>query len=76
MDNLLRESITNSASAAQRDGRRVDDLSLLARWYYSSWRDGAWIPFSDPSKLNYRRLVREISGLLKSGAEPGSATPP
>jgi excinuclease ABC subunit C len=76
MDNLLRESITNSASAAQRDGRRVDDLSLLARWYYSSWRDGPWIPFSDPSKLNYRRLVREISGLLKSGAEPGSATPP
>jgi excinuclease ABC subunit C len=75
MDTLLRESITNRVAAAQRDGRRVDDLALLARWYYSSWRDGAWIPFRDPSTLNYRRLVKEISGLLKSGAEAGGETP-
>lgn len=75
MDTLLRESITNTVATAQRDGRRVDDLSLLSRWYYSSWRDGAWIPFREPSKLNYRRLVKEISGLLKSSAEPGGEIP-
>jgi excinuclease UvrABC nuclease subunit len=69
MDNRLREWITNMTAAAERDGRRVDDLALLARWYYSSWRDGAWIPFREPSKLNYRRLVKEISGLLKGGGE-------
>jgi excinuclease UvrABC nuclease subunit len=74
MDALLRESITNTVARAQRDGRRIDDLSLLARWYYSSWRDGAWIPFRDPSKLNYRRLVKEISGILKAGAEASGGT--
>ncbi len=72
MDALLREQMTGAVEAARRDGRRVDDLALLARWYYSSWRDGAWLAFRDPDKLNYRRLVKEISNLLRSGGEPGT----
>jgi len=76
MDTLLRETITNAVNQARPEGRRIDDLALLARWYYSSWRDGAWVPFRDLAKLNYRRLVKEISTLLKMGGEPGIEAPP
>jgi excinuclease ABC subunit C len=75
MDAVLRESVTNVVAAARRDGVRLDDLAILARWYYSSWRDGAWIPFRDVSRLNYRRLVKEISALVKPPAEPASGVP-
>lgn len=67
MDALLRQSLDAHLAHPQADGSRIDDLALLARWFYSSWRDGAWLSFSELSKLNYRKLVREISTLLKDG---------
>jgi hypothetical protein len=41
--------------------RRQEHLALLARWYYSSWREGEWLAFDAPEKLPFRRLVRLIS---------------
>ncbi len=41
--------------------RRQDHLALLARWYYSSWRDGEWLGFAHRGELPYRKLVRAIS---------------
>jgi excinuclease ABC subunit C len=41
--------------------RRQDHLALLARWYYSSWRDGEWLGFTQRAELPYRKLVRAIS---------------
>jgi len=41
--------------------RRQDHLALLARWYYSSWRDGEWLGFAHRNELPYRKLVRAIS---------------
>ena len=37
----------------------------MTRWYFSSWRDGDWFPFRGLEDLNYRRLVRGISNLLR-----------
>lgn len=41
--------------------QRGEHLALLARWFYSSWRDAEWIPFPAPDQPPYRRLVRAIS---------------
>lgn len=41
--------------------QRAEHLSILARWFYSSWRDADWIPFPAPGQPPYRRLVRAIS---------------
>jgi hypothetical protein len=41
--------------------QRQESLALLARWYYSSWREGEWLAFDAPEKLPFRRLVRLVS---------------
>jgi excinuclease ABC subunit C len=66
MDHVLRETISEHLANPVLEGNRAEELGLLSRWYHSSWRDGAWVPFETVNKLNYRRLVKEISVLLKS----------
>jgi excinuclease ABC subunit C len=65
MDALLRHALNAHLAQPRTDGSRLDDLALLSRWFYSSWRDGVWLPFADLTKLNYRKLVRGISALLR-----------
>jgi hypothetical protein len=44
------------------EGReRQEHLALLARWFYSSWRDGEWIPFDSIEKISYRKLTGAVS---------------
>lgn len=45
---------------------REEHLALLARWYYSSWRDGEWLGFESLDRIPYRRLVRAISKVAKA----------
>jgi hypothetical protein len=40
---------------------RQEYLALLARWYYSSWRDGEWLPFESYDDIPYRKLVNAVS---------------
>jgi len=40
---------------------REEHLALLARWAYSSWRDGELLVFEDLDRAPYRRLVRAVS---------------
>ena len=40
---------------------RQEYLALLARWYYSSWRDGEWLPIETFESPPYRKLVHAIS---------------
>jgi excinuclease UvrABC nuclease subunit len=47
---------------------RAEHLAILARWGYSSWRDGEWIPFDALERIPYRRLTRAISKVA-SGRE-------
>jgi len=65
IDHVLRETISVHLANPVLEGNRAEELGLLSRWYHSSWRDGAWVPFHNVGKLNYRRLVKEISLLLK-----------
>jgi hypothetical protein len=40
---------------------RQEHLALLARWYYSSWREGEWVGFEDFEHIPYRKLVHAVS---------------
>lgn len=48
---------------------RQEHLALLAAWYYSSWRDGEWVPFTELTNLPYRKLVNAIHRVAVGNAE-------
>ena len=62
MDGRLRELAASLEPESRLTlARRQEHLALLARWYYSSWRDGEWLGFAHRQELPYRKLVRAIS---------------
>ncbi|MGI8958754.1 MAG: hypothetical protein ACR2IV_03130 [Bryobacteraceae bacterium] len=69
LDQELREQISESLMNVNTEGKRIEELAIFARWYFSSWRDGHWYGFRTLADLNYRRLVRDISRM----AHPVSA---
>jgi excinuclease UvrABC nuclease subunit len=68
LDREIREKLEEALRDPLADGRRTEHLAIFARWYFSSWRDGQWFSFRGLDDLNYRKLVREISNLLKTVA--------
>jgi excinuclease UvrABC nuclease subunit len=67
MDARLRELAAEVKWKEAPPRRRQDHLALLARWYYSSWREGEWLRFDGPDQVPYRRLVRAISRVASAG---------
>lgn len=65
LDSLLRERLHSALQAPAGEGNRLEQIALFSRWYYSSWCDGKWFPFETLNQINYRRLVRAISELLR-----------
>ncbi len=61
LDQRLRELVAGLAPAVVSRQERQEHLALLARWFYSSWRDGEWIGFDSLDRVPYRKLVRAIS---------------
>lgn len=60
MDARLRDLAAALAAPAHPSRDRQEHLALLARWFYSSWRDGEWLSFEN-GQPPYRKLVRAIS---------------
>ena len=60
LDKRLREisALFEPVKASIR--QRQEHLAILARWYYSSWRDGEWLAFDDSGSIPYRKLVNAI----------------
>lgn len=69
MDAELRERLRTQVSQPLREGIRREEIALLSKWYYSSSRDGSWFTFRTLADLNYRKLVRGISNLLRGERE-------
>lgn len=68
MDRRLKE-LSAALTLAKVSARvRQEHLSLLARWYYSSWRDGEWLAFESLERLPYRKLVNAISRQARSAS--------
>lgn len=66
LDRRLRELASALTPPRLPLRERAEHLALLARWFYSSWRDGEWISFSSLDQLPYRSLVRAISRIAAS----------
>lgn len=60
MDRRLRELFQAIERPKPVLKTRMEHLSLLARWYYSSYRDADWLAF-EHGQPPYRRMVRAIS---------------
>lgn len=61
IDHRLREVVAGLNPRKPGVLERQEHLALLARWYYSTWRDGEWLAFEDFDRVPYRKLVRAIS---------------
>lgn len=61
LDQRLRELVSQLKPVLAPRQDRQEHLALLARWFYSTWRDGEWIGFPSLEQAPYRKLVRGIS---------------
>jgi len=66
LDRRLRELAGTLQALRAGLKERQEHVAILARWYYSSWRDGEWISFPELAELPYRRVVRAISHVAAS----------
>jgi excinuclease UvrABC nuclease subunit len=66
LDREIREKLEEAIRQPVADGRRTEHLAVFTRWYFSTWRDGSWFSFRGLDDLKYKKLVREISSLLKA----------
>ena len=72
LDKKLRETFAAVAPLKLTIRERQEYLALLARWYYSSWRDGEWLGFDSYQDIPYRKLVNAVARVAsgKSGENP------
>ncbi len=67
MDSRLKDLVAHvplkDPSAA---GVRQEHLALLARWFYSTWRDGEWISCQTLANIPIRKIVNAIGRLAKT----------
>jgi excinuclease ABC subunit C len=49
---------------------RMEQLAILSRWFYSSWRDGEMLLIDDWSKIPYRKLVNAVSRVANPQRTP------
>lgn len=60
LDRRLRELVESLEPPTLANAERTEHLALLARWFYSTWRDGEWLSFPTPNDISYRKLVNMI----------------
>jgi len=71
LDRKLRETFAGMAPLKMTVRERQEQLALLARWCYSSWRDGEWLGFDTYDDIPYRRLVHAISRVARGESGAG-----
>jgi hypothetical protein len=69
LDRKLRESFAEVEARRLPVRERREYLALLARWYYSSWRDGEWLGFESFEDIPYRKLVNAVSRVGGAGRQ-------
>lgn len=67
MDTRLRALAASALPAKDPSSSTVrqEHLALLARWFYSSWRDGEWVGCASLDAIPYRKLVNAIGRVAK-----------
>src|ERR1022692_4087941 len=69
LDRKLRESFADVEARKLTVRERREYLALLARWYYSSWREGEWLGFESFADIPYRKLVNAVSRVGGAGRQ-------
>jgi hypothetical protein len=72
LDARLRELASTVPNKAT--GVRMEDLAVVARWFYSSWCDGELLLVDDWARIPYRKLVNAVSRIAhgQSPHRPGT----
>jgi excinuclease UvrABC nuclease subunit len=66
LDHRLRETMASLPPLRVSSQVRREHIALLAKWFYSSWRDGEWIHFAGLAGPPYRRIVNAIARVAKA----------
>jgi excinuclease UvrABC nuclease subunit len=61
MDRRLKDIVAAIAPVKISLRDRQEHLAMLARWFYSSWRDGEWIAIPDLMSAPFRKIIGAIS---------------
>lgn len=61
MDRRVRDILASLTPQKVAPRERQEHLAILARWFYSSWRDGEWIPIPIVASAPYRKIIGAIS---------------
>ena len=70
LDARLREIATGIAAVTTPPVERMEQLAILSRWFYSTWRDGEMLLADDWDKLPWRKLVNAVSRVAKGPRKP------
>jgi excinuclease ABC subunit C len=66
MDSRLRELVARvPVKDPAGTGVRQEHLALLARWFYSTWRDGEWVSCPSFEAVPFRKIVNAIGRVAK-----------
>lgn len=62
LDSRLREIAAGIPAARECPPTvRTEELAVLSRWFYASWRDGEMIVIDDWDKMPWRKIVNAVS---------------
>jgi excinuclease ABC subunit C len=61
MDRRMKDIVSSIVPRKLGLRERQEHLAILARWCYSSWRDGEWISIPNLASAPYRRIISAIS---------------
>jgi excinuclease ABC subunit C len=76
LDSKLREAFSSVRPKAHSPREREEYLALLARWFYSSWREGEWVGIGRWDEIPYRKLVNAVARVAQPGRRSGEAARP
>jgi excinuclease UvrABC nuclease subunit len=65
LDRKLRECFASVKPCRLTVRERQEYLAILARWYYSSWREGEWVGFANFDEIPYRKVVNAVSRVAR-----------
>ncbi|MEO8595082.1 MAG: hypothetical protein ABI759_17310 [Candidatus Solibacter sp.] len=68
LDRQLRDTLADVSPRKLSVKERQEYLALLARWYYSTWREGEWLPFESYAEIPYRKLVNAVSRVARGNS--------
>ena len=57
MDRRLKDIVAGIAPIKLSLRDRQEHLAMLARWFYSSWREGEWISIPNLNSVPYRKIM-------------------